>query len=401
MAERCIVCGQPLPAGLPAAEMHRRLEKLGAAAAHREATKVRRELDRQYRSQLSEQAEAIRKRAALEAQASSRRQLASLQQRLDAAQHASVRAVEKAVKQAEGSSRHHLSALQRKVDAAESATQRAVSKAAKQASMEAARTSRKELDVIMERAAKERAQHSADTARLKTRVDELSLKLERQTSEQMGDMTEADALAALKRAFPHDDIQRIGHGKRGADILHRVIFEGAEAGRIVYECKNASSWQNDWLTKARTYRTEYQTPWVVIASRCFPRREKSFVVERGVPIIELRLIVKLAEVIRSAVVEIGSLRLTTVGRQVKAEQMFDYVLGDHFVSRFKNIAEAVTALRSQQERERGWHSEAWAKQTRLYDEVDGGRREIAAQLRAIAEAPVRRTLRVVGGGGER
>src|SRR5258708_9515811 len=107
--------------------------------------------------------------------------------------------------------------------------------------------------------------------------------------------------------------------------------------------------------------------------------------------------VKLAEVIRAAVIEIGSLRLTTVGRRAKAEQMFEYVLSDHFASRFKGIAETVTALRAQQDRERQWHSETWAKELRLYDEVDGGRREIAAQVRAISEAPEKGGLPVVAG----
>lgn len=364
MAQRCAVCGQPLPAGLTEAEMHRRLDKLSATAAKDAATNVRRELDRQFRSKLAEQAAVIRKRAVVEANASSRNQLAS---------------------------------MQRKLDASEGAMQRAAKKAAKQAATETAKMSRKELALMKERAAKERAQHAADTAQLKAKVDELSLKLERQTSEQMGEMTEADALAALKRAFPYDDIQRIDRGRRGADILQKVMVDGAETGRIVYECKNSSRWENKWLTKARGYRTEYRTQWVVIASRCFPRREKWFVVERGVPVIELRLIVKLAEVIRSAVVEIGSLRLTTVGREAKAEQMFKYVLGDHFASRFTGIAEAVTALRAQQESERQWHTETWAKELRLYDEVDSGRREIAAQVRAISEAPAKAALRVIRG----
>lgn len=364
MAERCSVCGQPLPAGVTEAEMHRRLDRLGSAAAKDAAAGVRRELDRQFKTQLADQAAAIRKRAVADAQAASRRERA---------------------------------ALQRKLHAAESAAERAAKKAAKQAVAETAKSSKREVDLVKDRAAKERAQHAADTARLKSRVDDLSLKLERQTSEQMGEMTEADALAALKRAFPYDDIQRIERGLRGADILQKVMVEGAEIGRIVYECKNASSWQNEWLTKARSYRTEYQTQWVVIASRCFPRREKWFVVERGVPVIELRLIVKLAEVIRSAVVEIGSLRLTTVGRHAKAEQMLEYILSDHFASRFKNIAEAVTALRAQQDKERQWHSETWAKESRLYDEVDGGRRDIAAEVRAISAAPAKDGLRVVAG----
>ncbi|HYN82788.1 MAG TPA: DUF2130 domain-containing protein [Gemmatimonadaceae bacterium] len=397
MSERCVVCGQPLPAGVSEAEMHRRLDKLASAAAEEAAASLRRELERGFRIKLSAHAATIRKRALAEAEASSRRKLAVAERKLEAAKIASQRAVEKAVREANVSSNAQLASLQRKLEAADSAAERAAKKAAKQAAAETAKRSQRELDLVKERGAKERAQHAADTARLKTKVDELSLKLERQTSEQMGDMTEADALAALKRAFPHDDIQRIGRGVRGADILQKVIVDGGEVGRIVYECKNTSSWQNEWLTKARGYRTEYQTQWVVIASRCFPRREKWFVVERGVPVIELRLIVRLAEVIRSAVIEIGSLRLTTVGRQAKAQQMFEYVLSDNFASSIKSIAEAITALRAQQSRERQWHTETWAKNLRLYDEVDGGQREIAAQVRAISEAPARGGLRAIAG----
>jgi hypothetical protein len=274
MNERCEVCGQPLPVGVTEAEIHRRLDKLRATAGEEAATKVRRELDRQFRSQLSEQVATIRKRAVAQAEATSRRKLALVERKLGAAEIAAQRAVERAVKEAKASSGVQLASLKRKLDTAESAAERAAKKAAKQAATETAKMSRKELDLFKERAAKERAQHAADTGRLKAKVDELSLRLDRQTSEQMGEMAEGDALAALKRAFPRDEIRRIDRGMRGADILHKVIVDGAEVGRIVYECKNASTWQNDWLTKARGYRTEYQTQWVVIASRCFPRREK-------------------------------------------------------------------------------------------------------------------------------
>jgi hypothetical protein len=399
MSTRCAVCGQTLPVGVTEAEMHRRLEKIGSTATEREVNNARREMDQRYRLQLTQQAESIRRRAAKDAAAVARRQVAEIQRQLDAAEGATRRAVAKAVADATKASRGEFSTLQRKLQVVEGQSQQLAERAAKQAAKDAAKLGRKELDLVKERAARERAQHAADNGRLKARVDELSLKLERQTSEQMGEMAEADALSALRAAFPHDDIQRIGRGVRGADILQKVMVDGGEVGRVVYECKNVTSWQNEWLTKARTYRSEYQTPWVVIASRCFPRREKWFCVEKNVPVIHLRLIVRLAEVIRAAVVEIGSLRVSADGRKAKAEQIYSYVLGDHFVGRFNGIAEAVTALRDQQGKDRQWHNEAWAKQTRLYDEVDGGRREIAAQVRAIVEAPSRKGLRVVSGSG--
>jgi len=93
-----------------------------------------------------------------------------------------------------------------------------------------------------------------------------------------------------------------------------------------------------------------QTPGVVAELKDFPRREKWFVVERGVPVIDLRLTVRLAEVLRGAVIEIGQLRTSNIGRQAKAEQMFEYVRSDHFVGRFKAVAEAIAALRDQQSR---------------------------------------------------
>ena len=360
MFQRCPVCRQVLPKGMDAAELHRRVEKIGTAAAQREADKVRRYLTRQYSQQLADKEAEIRKRA---------------------------------IKDAQTASRPEIAALQRKLHESERNARREAERAAK----EAMRQSRREIDFVKERGAKERAQHTAETARLKIMIDNLSQKLEHQTSEQMGEMGEAEVYAALKGAFPTDDIQRIGKGVRGADILQKVIVDGKEVGRIVYECKNVSTWQNKWVTAARRYRSEYQTPWVIIAARTFPRRQKWFVVEKSVPVIDFRLTVKLAEIVREAVTEIGQLRTSHVGRQAKADKMFEYILSDHFVGRFKGVAEAVAALREHQSKERQWHGEAWTKQSRLYDEMDDGRREIAARIRAISDASTKPGLKVVGG----
>lgn len=212
----------------------------------------------------------------------------------------------------------------------------------------------------------------------------------------MGEMGEMEVFTALKNAFPIDVIERIGKGMRGADILQKVMVEGKEVGRIVYECKNVSTWQNKWISTAKRYRSEYQTPWVIIAARTFPRRQKWFVVEKSVPVIDLRLTVKLAEIVRGAVTEIGHLRMSHLGHHGKAGQMFEYILSDHFANRFKGMAEAVTGLRDMQKKERQWHSDAWSKQTRLHDEIDAGQREIAARIRVISEARAKPRLKVVG-----
>jgi hypothetical protein len=340
------------------AALHQRMDKLGAAAAKQEGQRIRCELRQEYRQRLAAHEQDLRKRLTKEASESYRTQI---------------------------------SALQRQVQEAERKSRQAAEKAAK----EVAKQSQREIALLKERTERERAQHTAETARLKVKVDDLSLRLERQTSEQLGEMGEIDAYTALRSAFPGDDIQRIGRGVRGADIIHRVLAAGKELGRIIYECKNVSTWQNEWVSKAKKYRTQYQTPWVIIATRTFPRRQKSFVVERGVPVIDLRLVVRLAEVVRAAVLEVGQLRMSQVGRNAKADQMFDYILSDDFVGRFRGIADAVSALREHQAKERQWHAEAWHKQEKHYCELDNSRQEIDVRVHGIAEGGSRGRLHVV------
>ncbi len=360
MTQNCPLCGQSLPKGMSHAELHKRMDKLGADAARREGTKIRRELDREYRARLAEQEEHLQKRASKEAHASYRSQLAAL---------------ERQVKDSDRRSRQE----------------------AERAAKEIAKQSRKEIELVNERAARERAQHTAATVSMKAKLDALSLKLERQSSEQLGEMGEADVYTALRNAFLGlgDDIQRVGRGLRGADIVHRVLAHGKELGRIVYECKNVSTWQNSWVAKAKKCRAQYQTPWVIIATRTFPRRQKWFVVEHGVPVIDLRLVVRLAEIVRAAVLEIGHLRTSQVGRHNKADQIFDYILSDHFAGRFTGIAEAVSTLREEQTKERQWHADAWEKQEKHFSHIDESRRDIDVRIRGISRAGAKGTLQVV------
>src|SRR5258708_15140342 len=360
MTQNCRLCGQSLPKGMSHAELHKRMDKLGADAARREGTKIRRELDREYRARLAEQEEHLQKRASKEAHASYRSQLAAL---------------ERKVKDSDRRSRQE----------------------AERAAKEIAKQSRKEIELVNDRAARERAQHTAATVSMKAKLDALSLKLERQSSEQLGEMGEADVYAALRNAFLGlgDDIQRVGRGLRGADIVHRVLAHGKELGRIVYECKNVSTWQNSWVAKAKKCLAHYQTPWVIIATRTFPRRQKWFVVDHAVPVIDLRLVVRLAEIVRAAVLEIGHLRTSQVGRHNKAEQIFDYILSDHFAGRFTGIADAVSTLREEHTKERQWHADARAKHQKHFSHIDESRRDIDVRIRGISRAVAKGTLQVV------
>jgi hypothetical protein len=83
-------------------------------------------------------------------------------------------------------------------------------------------------------------------------------------------------------------------------------------------------------------------------TRAFPRKKKGLCIIKNVPIVEARMAVALATVIRDGLVEIGRLRLTEAARGTKAQELFDYIVSDKFRTRFADVAESVASLREHQ-----------------------------------------------------
>ena len=90
----------------------------------------------------------------------------------------------------------------------------------------------------MEAVNAERAKNFEEKLKLEEMVADLQRKLQNKTTEELGEGAEVDLYEVLKAEFPNDDIQRVGRGKPGADIIHKVRHNGAVCGTIVYYSKN-------------------------------------------------------------------------------------------------------------------------------------------------------------------
>ena len=122
---------------------------------------------------------------------------------------------------------------------------------------------------------------------------------------------------------------------------------------------------------------------MVIVSTVFPNKQKSMCICDGIPVVSLRTAIPLATVIRSGILEISQLKVSDVARDEKSKELFDYVIGDKFGTRFREIAESIEGLREQQRKERTWHENAWESRTTLHERLDSRHREISAQVRSI------------------
>jgi hypothetical protein len=176
----------------------------------------------------------------------------------------------------------------------------------------------------------------------------------------------------------------IGCEIRGANVLQQVMDGTKLASRIIDESKNTLDWNHDFISQAKRYQTQYETPHVVIVTRAFPAKQKDICVMKGIR--------SSRNGQQSHSDDIDSRRCSRdcnvaakqqpIIRDEKSQELFDFV-GDKFGTRFWEIAESVSSLRSQKQKERTWHENASQAETKIHERIEGCHREVGAQIRAI------------------
>lgn len=356
---KCPVCGQSLPKAIDKRELHARLEKITAQGRAKE----RQALERDFRKRLTGEIEAEREHLRRSAEREVRHELLAAKRRAERMERDKDREIERLRREGE----------------------RTAERRAQTAAKMAAKQNQAQIEDLEAKRERDRARYEGDRARLQNQLDQLSRKLDKQVADQLGKEAEIDLLTELNKTFQGDRIDPIRRGVKGADIIHDIMEDGKRLGRIVYESKNVSTWSNKFIAQAKQYQTQYDTPNVIVVSRCFPQKKKGLCTLKDIPIVDPRMAVCLASIIREGVREIGLARITRAGRNEKAQQLYEYILSDKFATRFREIAESVESLRERQRKERDWHQDAWDEQSSLYDKIDARRREVDSQIRTIAK----------------
>ncbi len=381
MPNKCPLCGQVLPASMDEQALHTKLDKMKSIAVQTATKAARKELEDEFKVRLNVE----KKIARQDAERGFSAELRDLRNKLGATERSIAKQVEDARRAATAEAgrqtKGQIDDLNKKLREAEKKRDAAIAKAKKEAAEDARE--------------KEQLKHTVELSRLQSKVDDLNRQLEKKSGEQFGEEGELDLYAELVRAFPRDEIERIGRGVKGADILHTVMDGEREAGCIIYESKNVSTWSNAFITQAKKYRTQYETPYVMVACRVFPKKQRGMCVVDDMPVVEPRLAATLAAVMREGILEIAKLRLTKVGTDGKARELFAYVVGNEFQTRFRDMADVVDKLKDIQKAERTWHENQWTKESRLHAQIEGRHREVNAKLQLIVKAEGSRKLMAV------
>ncbi len=236
----------------------------------------------------------------------------------------------------------------------------------------------KSLDAVREQAKKEveeslqlKVKEKEQTiTSMQKQIEELKRRAEQGSQQLQGEVQELEIEAMLKAKFPHDTIEPVPKGEHGGDTLQRVMGPlGQLCGTILWESKRTKNWVDGWLPKLRDDQRAAKAEIAVLVSQSLPKDVEAFDLIDNVWIVQPRVIIPVAMMLRHSLIEVSTARLASEGQQTKMEMLYTYLTGPRFRQRIQAIVEGFSTMKEDLDRERKVITKQWAKREEQTERV--------------------------------
>ncbi|MCK5215079.1 MAG: DUF2130 domain-containing protein [Candidatus Omnitrophica bacterium] len=205
---------------------------------------------------------------------------------------------------------------------------------------------------------------------MRKQIEDLQRKAEQGSQQNQGEVLELELEDVLKTEFPLDEIEPIGKGQRGADVLQIVKTQfGRVCGKILWETKRTKNWSDGWIQKLKDDQREAKADICVIVSEALPSGLSNFNQTNGVWVCSLQAYLSLAIALRVTLIQVASANLSQEGKNEKMEIMYKYLTGSEFRNRVEAIVESFVAMKSELEAEKRAIQKIWSKREKQIENV--------------------------------
>jgi hypothetical protein len=223
-----------------------------------------------------------------------------------------------------------------------------------------------------------------DEENFKNVVTELRRKAEARDREHLGIEGEDDLVEALRAEFPGD---RVEHRGKGGDVILHVMDGGKEAGVVVTEVKNRSTWSADYVGQTQRAMETHNTKYGVLVSRVLPARKNGMCVMRGVIVVAPFIAAQVIRVMRDGIVAIYRLGTSEQDKTSKMSLLFAYLRSEEFETAMLRVTTKIAELRDSLARERSNHDGVWRFREQHYSAIVRAAAGIDTRVRELLGGP--------------
>ncbi|MDR2090055.1 MAG: DUF2130 domain-containing protein [Clostridiales bacterium] len=223
-------------------------------------------------------------------------------------------------------------------------------------------------------------------SRLREQLTAAKQTAELSSQQLQGEILEIDMEKALNAHFPFDTISEVKKGERGSDIRQVVNDKFcAGCGLILWECKNAKTFQQGWVTKLKDEMAVEKAGIGVIVFQPTDGGGDDFKqIESNLWVVKPRLAVMLATSLRTEIIKVFITNRNARGKGQKAEMVYDYLMSEEFGNRIRYILEAYDEMAKDLEQEKKQAAKRWAAQEKRLQKVTRGIYGMSGDLQGIA-----------------
>jgi hypothetical protein len=215
-----------------------------------------------------------------------------------------------------------------------------------------------------------------------TKLQERISQLEKGTTPQTDGLEFEDKLLTrLREEFEDDDIQP--EGKLVGDIVHTVIYDRKEAGKITYECKRTSGISGKHVQQAFLGKQACNADFAILVTTGKKRRFSGLMEMDGVLVVAPLGVIPLAQLLRANLIEMLKSKLTTEQRAKVAHRMLKYITSPQLRNPIEEVIQISTRLQEMVRDEIDDHKGVWKKRLQHYAKIRWDTSQIQSNFQRI------------------
>ncbi|MEI6168699.1 MAG: DUF2130 domain-containing protein [bacterium] len=205
---------------------------------------------------------------------------------------------------------------------------------------------------------------------MQKQIEDLKRRAEQGSQQLQGEVQELELEALLRVKFPRDTIEPVAKGEHGGDVIQRVLGPlGQTCGTILWESKRTKNWSDGWLVKLREDQRAAKAEIAVLVTQVLPKEVESFDLVDGVWVIQPKVAIPVAIMLRQSLVELSMARQASEGQQTKMEMIYSYLTGPRFRLRVQAIVESFSNMKEDLDKEKKVITKQWAKRDEQIERV--------------------------------
>jgi hypothetical protein len=241
-------------------------------------------------------------------------------------------------------------------------------------------------------------EHKREMEKLQSQLKELGRRLEKKTSNELGEAPEINLFEKLREDYPDDKIVRVKKGEPGADIHQTVIHRQETCGLIIIDSKNHLAWRNDFVTKLRHDQMSAKADHAILSTSVFPSGHKGLCTVDGVIVVGPMHTTHIVDILRRAMITLHKQGLSLRERQTKVEAIYQLITSEEYARKLAEALRLSDRILNLDVEEKKQHDKTWKSRGALATSLKNTLQEIEDDVytiiggkgaESVDEAPVK------------